>query len=262
MGAWECAPTASTTRAGPTSPVTSSGSAASISRPKRPGSARTSARDTSARCSTRAGSTDRSDAAQAPADEPMPSGADVSALLDEAEQIVNAAGADLLDEQSPARSQAVLPQEAQAALSARDSMVGSAVPARTHAVERRAIEGVWIAVLFWSANALFVRAGDADPLVFTTWRLWIALPPLAAVLLWRTRRGERCDAARAGCVTRALGADRLRRGRVLRFRRGDRVRGDRQDAPAGRDADRRVAAGRDHRHRGAVPRRARRVART
>lgn len=39
-------------------------------------------------------------AAQAPADEPMPSGADVSALLDEAEQIVNAAGADLLDEQA------------------------------------------------------------------------------------------------------------------------------------------------------------------
>jgi hypothetical protein len=38
--------------------------------------------------------------AQAPADEPMPAGADVSALLDEAENIVNAAGAELLDEQA------------------------------------------------------------------------------------------------------------------------------------------------------------------
>jgi hypothetical protein len=38
--------------------------------------------------------------AQAQPDEPMPSGADVSALLDEAEQIVNAAGAELLDEQA------------------------------------------------------------------------------------------------------------------------------------------------------------------
>ena len=38
--------------------------------------------------------------AQAPPDEPMPSGDDVAALLDEAEEIVNAAGADLLDEQA------------------------------------------------------------------------------------------------------------------------------------------------------------------
>ena len=38
--------------------------------------------------------------AQSAPDEPMPSGADVSALLDEAEEIVNAAGADLLDEQA------------------------------------------------------------------------------------------------------------------------------------------------------------------
>src|SRR5262245_63669616 len=38
--------------------------------------------------------------AQAPADEPMPAGADVSALLDEAEQIVNTAGAELIEEQA------------------------------------------------------------------------------------------------------------------------------------------------------------------
>jgi drug/metabolite transporter (DMT)-like permease len=70
-------------------------------------------------------------------------------------------------------------------------MPGSTVPARTHAVERRAIESVWLAVLFWSATAMFVRAGDADPMVFTTWRLWLALPPLTAVLWWRTRHGQR-----------------------------------------------------------------------
>jgi hypothetical protein len=38
--------------------------------------------------------------AQAAPDEPMPAGDDVAALLDEAEEIVNAAGADLLDEQA------------------------------------------------------------------------------------------------------------------------------------------------------------------
>jgi drug/metabolite transporter (DMT)-like permease len=32
-----------------------------------------------------------------------------------------------------------------------------------------------------------VRAGHADPLVFTTWRLWFALPPLALVALVRRR---------------------------------------------------------------------------
>jgi hypothetical protein len=37
-------------------------------------------------------------AAQAPADDPAPSGPDVAALLDEAEQIVNAAGAGLIEE--------------------------------------------------------------------------------------------------------------------------------------------------------------------
>src|SRR5262245_41557621 len=58
------------------------------------------------------------------------------------------------------------------------------------ASERRALGAIWIAIVFWSATALFVRAGDANPLVFTTWRLWFALPPLAAVCWWRTRGGR------------------------------------------------------------------------
>ena len=49
---------------------------------------------------------------------------------------------------------------------------------------------VWIAILCWSATALFVRAAHAEPLVFTAWRLWFAVPPLALVLLVRQRRGE------------------------------------------------------------------------
>jgi drug/metabolite transporter (DMT)-like permease len=69
-------------------------------------------------------------------------------------------------------------------------MVGTTASPRAHAAGHRAIEAIWIAIVFWSANALFVRAGDADPLVFTTWRLWLALPPLALVLWWRTRRGD------------------------------------------------------------------------
>lgn len=54
--------------------------------------------------------------------------------------------------------------------------------------QRRALGAVAIAVLAWSASSLFVRAGHADPIVFTTWRLWFALPPLAAIVAWRRRR--------------------------------------------------------------------------
>lgn len=46
------------------------------------------------------------------------------------------------------------------------------------------------AIVLWSASALFVRAGDADALVFTTWRLWLALPPLALIVAMRRRRDE------------------------------------------------------------------------
>src|SRR4029079_19828138 len=54
-------------------------------------------------------------------------------------------------------------------------------------VERRAIAAILIAVGLWSGTALFVRAGHSDALVFTTWRLWFALPPLAVIVSWRAR---------------------------------------------------------------------------
>ena len=54
-------------------------------------------------------------------------------------------------------------------------------------VERRAIIAVLAAVVLWSGCSLFVRAGHSDALVFTTWRLWFALPPLAAIVSWRSR---------------------------------------------------------------------------
>ena len=54
--------------------------------------------------------------------------------------------------------------------------------------QRRALGAVGVAVLAWSASSLFVRAGHSDALVFTTWRLWFALPPLTAIVLWRRHR--------------------------------------------------------------------------
>ncbi len=47
-----------------------------------------------------------------------------------------------------------------------------------------------IAVALWSATSLFVRAGHSDALVFTTYRLWSALPPLAAIVFWRSKHAE------------------------------------------------------------------------
>jgi drug/metabolite transporter (DMT)-like permease len=47
---------------------------------------------------------------------------------------------------------------------------------------------VGIAVLGWSASALFVRASHAPAVPFTTWRLWFALPPLYVLVAWRSRR--------------------------------------------------------------------------
>jgi drug/metabolite transporter (DMT)-like permease len=57
-------------------------------------------------------------------------------------------------------------------------------------VERRAIIAILIAVVLWSGTSLFVRAGHSDALVFTTWRLWFALPPLSAIVAWRSRRTD------------------------------------------------------------------------
>ena len=55
-------------------------------------------------------------------------------------------------------------------------------------VHRRALGAVAIAVLAWSASSLFVHAGHADAVVFTTWRLWLALPPLTMIVVWRRRQ--------------------------------------------------------------------------
>jgi drug/metabolite transporter (DMT)-like permease len=57
-------------------------------------------------------------------------------------------------------------------------------------VERRAVGAVLVAVVLWSGTSLFVRAGHSDALVFTTWRLWFALPPLAAIVRWRSTRSD------------------------------------------------------------------------
>jgi drug/metabolite transporter (DMT)-like permease len=59
---------------------------------------------------------------------------------------------------------------------------------RSVPVEHRPIAAILVAVLLWSGTSLFVRAGHSDALVFTTWRLWFALPPLAAIVAWRSRR--------------------------------------------------------------------------
>jgi drug/metabolite transporter (DMT)-like permease len=48
---------------------------------------------------------------------------------------------------------------------------------------------MWGAIVLWSASSWFVRAGHANALVFTTWRLWFALPPLAVVVGIRAARG-------------------------------------------------------------------------
>jgi drug/metabolite transporter (DMT)-like permease len=47
---------------------------------------------------------------------------------------------------------------------------------------------VGAAVVGWSVSALSVRASHAPAVPFTTWRLWLALPPLYALVAWRARR--------------------------------------------------------------------------
>lgn len=69
-------------------------------------------------------------------------------------------------------------------------MVDLASRSRAMPVERRAVFAVVVAVVLWSCTSLFVRAGHSDALVFTTWRLWFALPPLFAVVAWRSARTD------------------------------------------------------------------------
>src|SRR2546423_15293066 len=79
---------------------------------------------------------------------------------------------------------------------------------RSVSVERRAVFAVAIAIVLWSASSLFVRAGHSDALVFTTWRLWFALPPPALIVALRFRRS--CPVRRAPL----RGADPLPRSRL------------------------------------------------
>jgi drug/metabolite transporter (DMT)-like permease len=59
------------------------------------------------------------------------------------------------------------------------------------AVASRAIAAVAAAVVLWSLSALFVRAGHADALVFTTYRAWLAVPVLWAIVRLRARHHAR-----------------------------------------------------------------------
>ena len=59
-----------------------------------------------------------------------------------------------------------------------------------YGVVASSLVAVVIAVVLWSGTSLFVRAGHSDALVFTTWRLWFALPPLAAIVAWRAHRTD------------------------------------------------------------------------
>ena len=54
--------------------------------------------------------------------------------------------------------------------------------------DRNAVLAVVVVVFLWSVANLFVRAGETNALVFTTWRLWIALPPLAVFVAAQARR--------------------------------------------------------------------------
>jgi len=57
-------------------------------------------------------------------------------------------------------------------------------------IAQRALLAVVAAVVLWSASSLFVRAAESDALVFTTYRLWFALPPLLVIVMFRARRGH------------------------------------------------------------------------
>lgn len=65
----------------------------------------------------------------------------------------------------------------------------TALAARSRALPlgRRALLAVVLAIVLWSASSIFVRAADTPSLVFTTWRLWFALPPLALAVALRSR---------------------------------------------------------------------------
>ncbi len=61
---------------------------------------------------------------------------------------------------------------------------------RATSLHNRALAAVIAALFLWSLSSLFVRASHSNALVFTTYRLWFALPPLALIVLVRRRRGH------------------------------------------------------------------------
>jgi drug/metabolite transporter (DMT)-like permease len=62
-----------------------------------------------------------------------------------------------------------------------------------------------VALLGWSASTLFVRAAHTNALVYSTWRLWMAVPPLGIFVLVRRRRGHQSPLQTPG-VTRRVWA--------------------------------------------------------
>jgi drug/metabolite transporter (DMT)-like permease len=69
-------------------------------------------------------------------------------------------------------------------------MVTALPRAHRFPVETRGVFAVATAIVLWSASSIFVRAGHSDALVFTTYRLWFALPPLALIVALRARRAD------------------------------------------------------------------------
>src|SRR5271165_307595 len=65
-------------------------------------------------------------------------------------------------------------------------------------VARRAGLAWVVAILCWSVSVLFVRAAHANALVFSTWRLWLAVIPLGTFVLVRRRRGHKVLAGMHG----------------------------------------------------------------
>jgi drug/metabolite transporter (DMT)-like permease len=60
----------------------------------------------------------------------------------------------------------------------------------TRSITRLAGMAWFVALLGWSASNLFVRASHTNAEVFTTWRLWLAVIPLAILRRVRQRRGD------------------------------------------------------------------------
>ena len=67
---------------------------------------------------------------------------------------------------------------------------GLAARSRAMPVGRQAVVAVVVAVGSGRSATSWCAPGNSDAWVFTTWRLWFALPPLAVVIAVRRRRGR------------------------------------------------------------------------